>query len=78
MGFLTKLWIPGNRTIFLSVLAGLIAILLQADYSGVFELAPMLKLILQFGLTILLPLIPVYLRKGIQDTLGKNAPKPGK
>lgn len=67
------LWFaPGKRTITLSILSGIVAILLQADYQGVFHLMPMLKLVLQFGLTIMLPLIPVYLRKGIESSLRRK------
>jgi hypothetical protein len=62
----------GKRTITLSILSGLVAIVLQADYQGLINLMPMLKLVLQFGLTIMLPLIPVYLRKGIESELGKK------
>ena len=61
------IWIKGQRTIILSVVAGLVAVLLQADYQGVFSLSPLLKLIMQLGLTVLLPMIPIYLRKGIND-----------
>jgi len=61
------IWIKGQRTIILSVVAGLVAVLLQADYQGVLSLSPLLKLIMQLGLTVLLPMIPIYLRKGIND-----------
>ena len=66
------LWIKGQRTIVLSVVAGLIAVLLQADYQGIFSLSPLLKLLMQFGLTVLMPLIPIYLRKGIDNALTKG------
>lgn len=61
------LWIKGQRTIVLSVVAGLVAVLLQADYQGIFSLSPLIKLVMQLGLTVLLPMIPIYLRKGIND-----------
>lgn len=70
-----NLWVAGNRTIILSVVAGFLAILLQADYQGLFDMAPMLKLVLQFAMTIILPLIPVYLRKGIDDALSNDKKK---
>ena len=41
------IWIKGQRTIVLSVVAGLIAVLLQADYQGIFDLSPLLKLLMQ-------------------------------
>lgn len=63
------IWIKGQRTIVLSVVAGLVAVLLQADYQGIFSLSPLLKLVMQFGLTLILPLIPIYLRKGIDNSL---------
>jgi len=71
MSLLTLFWAPGKRTITLSVLAGIIAILLQADFQEVINIAPLIKLVLQFGLTLMLPLIPIYLRKGIESGLNK-------
>lgn len=67
------IWIKGQRTIVLSVGAGLVAVLLQADYQGVFSLSPLLKLLMQFGLTIMMPMIPIYLRKGIDSALTKGS-----
>ncbi len=66
------LLLKGKRTIILSVVAGLVAVLLQADYQGIFSLSPLLKLIMQLGLTVLLPMIPIYLRKGIDDAFKKR------
>ena len=69
------IWVKGQRTIVLSVVAGLIAVLLQADTQEIINLSPMVKLLFQFGLTIVMPLIPIYLRKGIDNALseGSNA-----
>lgn len=66
------IWIKGQRTIVLSILAGLVAVLLQADYQGIFDMSPLIKLVLQLGLTVLLPMIPIYLRKGIDDAFKSN------
>ncbi len=69
--FLAKLFLPGSRTYTLSVAALLVALLLQGDAQGVFNLAPMLKLTLTMVLTIIVPLVPVYIRKAIQSTQKK-------
>ena len=61
-----KLFTAGNRTITLSVLALIMALLLQANAQGIFTLAPMLKLMLTMGITLIIPLIPVYIRKAIE------------
>jgi len=75
MGFLTSLFLPGKRTITLSVIAGILGVLLQADAQGILTLTPLIKLIFQLGLTMTLPLIPVFLRKGIENSLNKGAKK---
>jgi hypothetical protein len=75
MNWILGLFVPGKRTITLSVIAGLIAVLLQADAEGFIHLIPMLKLTLNLGLTVTLPLIPIYLRKGIQNSLNETAKK---
>ena len=62
---MTSLFKPGTRTYFLSGLALLCAVLLQAHAQGIFELAPMIKLIVTLTLTIVAPLVPVYIRKAI-------------
>ena len=73
MSLLLTLWAPGKRTITLSIFAGILAVLLQADSQGVFVLAPMLKLVISLLMTIVLPMIPVYLRKALQDGLNQGA-----
>jgi len=75
MNWIMGLFLPGKRTVTLSVIAGLIAVILQADAEGVLHLMPMLKLTLNLGLTLTLPLIPIYLRKGIQNALNDSAKK---
>jgi len=72
MSFLLSLWVPGKRTFTLSILAGILAVLLQGDSQGFIDLAPMIKLIFELGLTLLLPMIPIYLRKGIENARNKN------
>ena len=67
IGFLT-----GYRTYIVSALCGVLAILIQADAQGVFVLAPLVKLTFNFLLVIMLPFIPIFLRKGIEDTLNKG------
>ena len=64
--FLLKLFLPGNRTYTLSVTALTVALLLQADAQGIFTLAPMLKLTLTMALTLIVPLVPIYIRKAIK------------
>ena len=58
---------PGTRTYIISIIAMVCAMLLQAHTQGVITLNPMIKLTISFGLTILLPLIPVFLRKAIAN-----------
>ena len=60
-----KLFTAGHRTYVLSVVALVCALLIQADSQGIFELAPMLRLILTMILTIIVPMIPVFIRKAI-------------
>ena len=73
MTFLAGLFLPGKRTITLSIFCALIAVILQADAQGLFDLLPMLKLMLNLGLTLALPMIPIYLRKGIQSALNEKS-----
>ncbi|MCK4577808.1 MAG: hypothetical protein KAU50_03390 [Candidatus Marinimicrobia bacterium] len=56
---------PGNRTYILSALSLIIAVLLQGDAQGVYTLAPLLRITLTMALTIMLPLVPVFIRKAI-------------
>jgi len=73
MTFLASLFLPGKRTITLSIFCGIIGVLLQADAQGLFVIAPIIKLMLNLGLTLALPMIPIYLRKGIQSALNEGA-----
>ena len=71
--FLAKLFLPGSRTYTLTGLALVLGILLQADAQGLFTLAPILKMVLMMALTIVAPLIPVYIRKAQpKDFQGKK------
>ncbi len=63
-----KLFTAGNRTITLSFVALALALILQADAQAIIDLAPMLKLSLTMVMTLIVPLIPVYIRKAIRDT----------
>ncbi len=56
---------PGTRTYILSGVALVSALLLQAHAQGVLALAPMIKLTLTLLLTVVAPLVPVYIRKAI-------------
>jgi len=73
MTWIASLFLPGKRTITLSIFCAFIAVILQADAQGLFHLLPMLKLMLNLGLTLALPMIPIYLRKGIQSALNEKA-----
>ena len=73
MTWIASLFLPGKRTITLSIACALMAVILQADTQGSFDLAPMLKFLLNLGLTLALPMIPIYLRKGIQSALNEKA-----
>lgn len=65
------LFVPGNRTYILSVIALIMAVLLQADTQGIFVLAPMLRLIIVMILTIVVPMLPVFIRKAIEASQKK-------
>ena len=60
-----SLFKPGTRTYILSGVALLCALLLQAHAQGILVLAPMIKLIVTLTLTVVAPLVPVYIRKAI-------------
>jgi len=65
------LFLPGKRTYILSILAMIMAVLLQADSHGIFTLAPMLRLMIMMILTIIVPMLPIYLRKAIDASQKK-------
>ncbi len=56
---------PGTRTYLISIIAMLCAMLLQAHTQGLIALNPLIKLTLTFGLTIMMPMIPIFLRQAI-------------
>ena len=58
---------PGTRTYIISIAAMVCAMLLQAHTQGVITLNPLIKQSIIFGLTILMPMIPVFLRKAINN-----------
>lgn len=65
----------GYRTYIASVLACILAILIQADSSGIIHIAPMLRLVCDFLLVLIVPTIPIFLRKAIENTLNETAQK---
>ena len=69
---------PGSRTYILSGLALLCALILQAESQGVLELAPLLKITLTFALTVILPLVPVFIRKAIAQMRSESEAVPNK
>jgi hypothetical protein len=73
MSFLATLWLPGKRTFTLSIVAAMLAVLIQADTQGMISLAPMIRLTFNMGLALVLPMIPIYLRKGINNALNDGA-----
>ena len=66
---------PGLRTYILAGVALVSALLLQANAQGVLALAPMVKLALAFILTVVAPLLPVYIRKAIKAIEEVNKPR---
>ena len=62
-----NLFTAGNRTITLSVIALAVGLLLQADSQGIFALAPMLRITLTMVMTLIVPLVPIYIRKAIDN-----------
>lgn len=62
---LIKLIKPGNRTYTASIVALLCALLLQANAEGIITLAPMLKLSIAMLLSIVAPLVPIFIRKAL-------------
>ena len=67
-----NLFVPGNRTLILSGVALFLAMVLQGDAQGIFTLSPMLKLTATFALTLVVPLLPVFIRKAISSTQKKR------
>ena len=63
--FLAKLFLPGSRTYTLTGLALVIGVAIQADTQGIITLAPILKMMLYMALTVIAPLIPVFIRKAL-------------
>ncbi len=66
---------PGLRTYILAGVALVSALLLQANAQGVLALAPMVKLALAFILTVVAPLLPVFIRKAIKAIEERNKPR---
>ena len=66
--FLIKWFMPGNRTVTLSIIGLALAFILQMDAQSVFELAPMLEGAIKLALTIIVPLVPIFIRKAINNT----------
>lgn len=60
-----QLFKPGQRTYILSAVGLMLAMLLQADAQDAINLAPMLKSAIALALTLVIPLVPVYIRKAI-------------
>ncbi len=56
---------PGTRTYILSGVVLVSALLLQAHAQGVLALAPLIKLTLVLILTVVTPLVPIYIRKAV-------------
>ena len=73
MIWITSLFLPGKRTITLSIFCGILAVIIQADAEGMLHLAPMLAITIKMLFTLALPFIPVYLRKGYQNALNEKA-----
>ncbi len=65
----------GNRTYILSGVALAAALLLQAHAQEAITLAPIVKVALTFLLTIIAPLVPIYLRKAIEVIDQQNRKK---
>ena len=75
MSLIALMWSPGRRTITLSVIAGVLAVLIQADSQGIIPLAPMLKIVISLLFTIVTPMIPIYIRKALTSGLEAGAKK---
>lgn len=73
MTWILGLFVPGKRTVTFSIIAGLLAVIMQADTQGVLTLSPMIRLMVDLAFTLVIPLIPIYLRKGMQDALNKGS-----
>ncbi len=57
----------GYRTYLSSFLVLATAVVLQGHAQGLYTLDPHTRVILMYALTILVPLVPVYLRKAIAN-----------
>ena len=60
-------WLPGSRTYILSALFLFVALVLQAGAQGLFVLDPIVRMGLMLSLTIVGPMVPVYIRKAITN-----------
>ncbi len=58
---------PGYRTYLLSILVLATAVVLQGHAQGFYTLDSRTRVALMYALTILAPLVPVYLRKAIAN-----------
>lgn len=64
-------WASGTRTYFLSVVAFIMVTVLQLDYQETIDLAPMIETGLKLLLPLLMAGIPVYIRKGLKESIDK-------
>ncbi len=63
---------PGYRTYLLSFLTLAVALVLQGHAQGLYTLDSEVRITLMYVLTIVMPLVPVYLRKAISDQNAAN------
>lgn len=56
----------GYRTYIVSAIAGICAILLQLDADTAINLAPAMEMFLTLIMYLMLPLVPVFMRKAIE------------
>ncbi len=64
---MNQIFKPGQRTYILSGLVLVLALVLQADAQDTINLAPILKSTISLALTVIIPLVPVYIRKAIAN-----------
>lgn len=64
---MNQIFKPGRRTYILSGLVLVLALMLQADAQNAIKLAPTVKSTIALALTVIIPLVPVYIRKAIAN-----------
>jgi len=75
MGLIALIWAPGKRTITVSILFALVSAILQLNEQGAIQLSSMFVIALEMAWAVLLPMVPIFMRKGIEAARLKGIKK---